>query len=231
MAKVEQRATSSERLLNRELSWLDFNARVLELAEDPSVPLLERVKFCSIFSSNLDEFFMVRVAGLMRQAGSNVPMRSVDGRSPRDALAQIRERALTLTERQAVLWTGELQSALAAEGILVGACADCTERRARRARRAVRSRALPGPYTARSRARTAVPVHLGPLAVTRAVRSRPRFRGGAVCADQGAGNASAVRSRRRERPAAARRRGHRALPAVALPGDGDRRACRLPRVA
>ena len=126
MAKVEQRVTSSERLLNRELSWLDFNARVLELAEDPSVPLLERVKFCSIFSSNLDEFFMVRVGGLMRQAGSNVPMRSVDGRSPRDALTQIRERALTLTERQAVLWTGELQSTLAAEGILVGACADCT---------------------------------------------------------------------------------------------------------
>ena len=63
MAELEQRTRRSERLLNRELSWLEFNARVLELAEDEAVPLLERVKFCAIFSSNLDEFTMVRVAG------------------------------------------------------------------------------------------------------------------------------------------------------------------------
>ena len=59
-----------ERLLNRELSWLDYNARVLELAADPSEPLLERVKMCKFFSSNLDEFFMVRVAGLLGQASA-----------------------------------------------------------------------------------------------------------------------------------------------------------------
>ena len=86
-----------ERLLNRELSWLEFNARVLELVRDPSVPLLERVKFCSIFSSNLDEFFMVRVAGLMGQEAAGVAVRSADGRTPSAALAEIRERVLELT--------------------------------------------------------------------------------------------------------------------------------------
>ncbi len=61
-----------DRLLNRELSWLEFNGRVLELAADATVPLLERVKFCSIFSANLDEFFMVRVGGLIGQEESGI---------------------------------------------------------------------------------------------------------------------------------------------------------------
>ena len=79
----------SARFLNRELSWLDFNARVLELTSDTSLPLLERVSFCSICSSNLDEFFMVRVAGLMDQAAAGVPVRSPDGRTPQAALDEI----------------------------------------------------------------------------------------------------------------------------------------------
>ena len=75
---------------NRELSWLEFNARVLELAEDASVPLLERVKFCAIYSLNLDEFFMVRVAGLHDQveAGLETPLQ--DGRTPAQTIAAIR---------------------------------------------------------------------------------------------------------------------------------------------
>ena len=75
------------KLLNRELSWLEFNARVLALAEDPDVPLLERVRFCSIFSNNLDEFFSVRVAGLLDQAASGLVVRSPDGLTPRETLA------------------------------------------------------------------------------------------------------------------------------------------------
>ncbi len=82
-----------ERLLNRELSWLDFNARVLALVEDSGVPLLERVRFCSIVSSALDEFFMVRVAGLLRQAGAGLGMRSPDGRTPQAALELARTSA------------------------------------------------------------------------------------------------------------------------------------------
>src|SRR6476660_8332380 len=104
-----------DRLLNRELSSLDFYARILELAADPSVPLLERVRFCSIFSSHLDEFFMVRVAGLRGQEDAGVGTRSPDGRTASDALAQIRERVLDLMSRQSKLWKRELRPALAAE--------------------------------------------------------------------------------------------------------------------
>lgn len=128
MAKVEARTEPSARLLNRELSWLDFNARVLDLVADPEVPLLERVKFCSIFSSNLDEFFMVRVAGLTRQVATGLPVRSPDGLTPREALAAIRERVLELTARQSELWETQLLPALAQAGIVFGTVADCTDR-------------------------------------------------------------------------------------------------------
>ena len=118
--------TSESRLLNRELSWIEFNARVLELACDETQPLLERVKFCSIFSSNLDEFFMVRVAGLMGQEAAGFAVRSADGLTPAQALAGIRARVLELTTRQAKLWKRELRPALAAEGIEVGTIEECT---------------------------------------------------------------------------------------------------------
>ena len=117
-----------ERLLNRELSWLEFNARVLELAADASVPLLERVKFCSIFSSNLDEFFMVRVAGLMGQEAAGVPVRSADGRTPTTTLAAIRERTLALTARQSRLWSRELVPALKEAGIDIAQVDECSEK-------------------------------------------------------------------------------------------------------
>ncbi|MGH3047199.1 MAG: polyphosphate kinase 1 [Gaiellaceae bacterium] len=115
------------RLLNRELSWLDSNARLLELAADLKTPLLERVKFFSIFSSNLDEFFMVRVAGLMGQAATGLAVRSPDGRTPLAALAEIRERVRQLSAEQSRLWTRDLLPALAENGIRVGGVAECDE--------------------------------------------------------------------------------------------------------
>ena len=90
-----------DRYLNRELSWLDFNARVLALAEDPSQPLLERAKFLAIFASNQDEFYMVRVAGLKRREEAGLAVRSADGLTPQDQLTQIAMRSRELTARQA----------------------------------------------------------------------------------------------------------------------------------
>src|SRR3546814_6996966 len=88
--------TSAEpaRYLNRELSWLDFNARVLALAEDPSVPVLERAKFLAIFSQNLDEFFQVRVAGLKDQVAAGILGTSPDGRTPGQQLLDVRDREI-----------------------------------------------------------------------------------------------------------------------------------------
>ena len=117
-------AEASARFLNRELSWLDFNARVLEMAADPAVPLLERVNFCSIFSSNLDEFFMVRVAGLTDQAAAGVPVRSPDGLTPQAALDEIRARVLRLTGEQAKLWKRQLRPSLAEHEIVVAEIED-----------------------------------------------------------------------------------------------------------
>ena len=120
MPATRTKRETAERLINRELSWLDFNARVLELAADPDVPLLERIKFCSIFSSNLDEFFMVRVAGLMGQAALGFGVVSPDGSSPLETLSEVRHRVQELAATQSKLWTRELRPGLAEEGIVVG---------------------------------------------------------------------------------------------------------------
>jgi polyphosphate kinase len=112
----------SARFLERELSWLDFNGRVLDLAADKTLPLLERVKFCGIFSSNLDEFFMIRVAGLLSQAASS----AADSQA-RHTLVQIRERVLDLSERQAQIWLHELQPAMAEQGIAFAAIDDLND--------------------------------------------------------------------------------------------------------
>src|SRR5829696_5057888 len=109
---------AADRYLNRELSWLDFNARVLSLADRPDVPLLERAKFLAIFSTNLDEFFQVRVAGLKDQEaaglGGNV---SLEGTSPAQQLAAIRSRVEDLLAHQDRIFLHEVVPALAEAGI------------------------------------------------------------------------------------------------------------------
>src|SRR3954468_5526048 len=112
-------ALPDDRYLNRELSWLDFNARVLALAADPSLALLERAKFLAIFSSNLDEFYMVRVAGLKRRDEMGLSVRSADGLSPREQLRRIGERTQQIASRHARVFMESVRPALADEGIIV----------------------------------------------------------------------------------------------------------------
>lgn len=107
------------RYLDRELSWLAFNQRVLELAEDPNLPVLERANFLAIFASNLDEFFMVRVAGLKRRIVTGLAVPTNVGRAPADVLADISAEAHRLQVRHAEAWTGMVKPALADAGVEV----------------------------------------------------------------------------------------------------------------
>jgi polyphosphate kinase len=105
--------------VNRELSWLEFNRRVLEEAQDPSVPLLERVKFLAIFSSNLDEFFMVRMATLKRRIHAGDPTAGPDGLTPAETVAAVAARVHALVEEQHRGFVQDLVPRLAAEGIVL----------------------------------------------------------------------------------------------------------------
>jgi polyphosphate kinase len=104
---------------NRELSWLDFNQRVLELAEDRSVPLLERARFCGIYANNLDEFFMVRVAGLFDQLDAGIEARGPDGLTPKEQIDAIQQRVLELDDRLNRCFGSDLRPALEEEGIRI----------------------------------------------------------------------------------------------------------------
>ncbi|MDG1817354.1 MAG: RNA degradosome polyphosphate kinase [Aquiluna sp.] len=107
----------AERFLDRELSWLEFNQRVLELAEDQNLPLLERVHYLSIFASNLDEFFMVRVASLKRRIATGIAVQSASGLSPQDVLQRISDRTRELQTRHAELFARVVAPELRANGI------------------------------------------------------------------------------------------------------------------
>jgi polyphosphate kinase len=118
---------SPELFVNREVSWLQFNERVLELAEDDTTPLLERVKFLAIYAANLDEFFMVRVAGLHDQVDAGIDARGPDGLSARETLERITEQAAELGKRHARAWDEDVRPALAEHGIRVVGIPDCSD--------------------------------------------------------------------------------------------------------
>jgi len=109
----------ADQFINRELSWLDFNHRVLELAQDKSVPLLDRVRFLAIFSSNLDEFFMKRVGGLQRQIHARVSETTVDGLTPHQQLEAIHAYLRPMLEEHVACWLDDLKPALEQNGIFI----------------------------------------------------------------------------------------------------------------
>jgi polyphosphate kinase len=115
------------KFFNRELSWLDFNQRVLELAKDKAVPLLERVKFLAIFASNLDEFFMKRIGGLHRQRAGDLRERSLDGLTVEQQLEAIHARIRPMLDEQVNLWFNELHPALKKERIAIKRYNDLTK--------------------------------------------------------------------------------------------------------
>jgi polyphosphate kinase len=116
-ASEESTPLPADRFADREISWLAFNERVLELAEDPSMHLLERCRFAAIFASNLDEFFMVRVAGLKRRIATGLAVTAASGLTPRQVLEEISTRARELMQRHARVFSDLLAPALAAEQI------------------------------------------------------------------------------------------------------------------
>jgi polyphosphate kinase len=128
---------------NRELSWLEFNRRVLELAEDEDAPLLERLRFCAIYASNLDEFYMVRVAGLFDQLDAGIDARGPDGLRPAEQIDRIQRRVLELDKRLHRCFAGELRPALERDDLRIISLEDASEEERRQIHRRFHEQVFP----------------------------------------------------------------------------------------
>src|SRR5438105_14514421 len=140
---AHERFSDPKNFINRELSWLEFNRRVLEEAQDERQPLIERVKFLTIFSSNLDEFFEIRVAGIKQQIESETSDVGADGLSPTELFDRIQKKVRELVGTQYALWKNELLPELAKNGIYVREIAELSAKRAAWANRYFQQEVLP----------------------------------------------------------------------------------------
>ena len=208
----EDEVLQADRFLDREISWLQFNERVLQLAADENVPLLERARYLAIFASNLDEFFMVRVAGLKRRIATGIAVRSASGLEPREVLEQISLVAHELLAMQARVYGTQVRPALETAGITIVRWDELSDGRARPARRDVHRPALPGAHPAGRRPGPPVPLHLRALAQPGRRAGQPAHRQGALRAGQGAAGAAPPAARR------ARARTSRRWPTCTTPG-------------
>ena len=116
-ARTTKHSPENPKFFNRELSWLAFNERVLDQAFSDKYPLLERTRFLSFVSSNLDQFYEIRVAGLMQKVDAGITRPSLDGSAPQSLLEEVRERAHAMSQREYDCWRSHLQPSLAKSGV------------------------------------------------------------------------------------------------------------------